>query len=552
MSAIFLVIAIVAGLLTVLAPCILPLLPIVIGSAEPGEKKKISKKSLVVIGALSLSVIVFTLLLKATTLFIAIPASFWQWFSGVIIILVGLALLFPGIWARIPFVNKLSQAGNKAIGTGYQKKSYAGDALIGVALGPVFTTCSPTYLFIIATILPSSFASGFVYLIGFTVGLAIALLAIAYFGQALIRRVTVRSQSTDIVKKIFAIIIIIVGIAILTGYDKKLETAILDSGYGATINFEEGLIKRFDPLKDKETSGDSSSRVQIPRTLQREFPDTDWSNVDERIEAVVSGGPGKDGIPSIDSPVFSPIANFPYRDSVQAVVLRDGNHIKAYPYNILTWHEIVNDVVDGQPVAVTFCPLCGSALVFDREIDGRVVEFGVSGFLRESNMIMYDRQTDSLWQQSIGESIAGSYYGLQLEHVRFQLMTVSEIRQKYPDALILSEDTGYQRNYNNNPYAGYEETESFIFGPSKQSNRFHPKEIFTVLKIDGQVAGFPQKELMNGAVERLLINERIITAEKKDGEISITDEKGNEIPFYFEMWFSFFVQHGEEAVVLEL
>jgi len=137
--------------------------------------------------------------------------------------------------------------GNKAIGTGYQKKNYSGDALIGLALGPVFTTCSPTYLFIIATILPAGFLVGFVYLLGFTLGLAVSLLFIAYFGGQLVNKITSRMGTTNRVKQVFGVLIILVGVAILTGYDKKIETAILDSGYGATINFEESLIERFSP-----------------------------------------------------------------------------------------------------------------------------------------------------------------------------------------------------------------------------------------------------------------------------------------------------------------
>lgn len=163
------------------------------------------------------------------------------------LILVGFAIILPEIWSKIPFINKLRLSSNKAVGEGYKKKNYKGDMLIGFALGPVFTTCSPTYLFIIATILPASFTIGLFYLIGFTLGLAISLLLIAYFGQKLVNKLSENSSKTDKIKKIFGIIITIIGILIFTGYDKKIETYILDSGYGATINFEEGLIDKFTP-----------------------------------------------------------------------------------------------------------------------------------------------------------------------------------------------------------------------------------------------------------------------------------------------------------------
>lgn len=243
---VFFLISFLAGVFTVLAPCILPLLPIVIGSSEAGEKK-LSRRALTVIGTLSFSVIIFTLLLKASTLFIAIPTSFWALFSGVVIVLVGLAIVFPSLWTRVPLVASLSRVSNKAVGMGYQKKNTWGDALIGFALGPVFTTCSPTYFFIIGSILPASFAVGFIYLLGFTLGLVVALLLIAYFGQRLVNVLVVRMGQADLVKRAFGALIIVVGLAIMTGYDKKLQAWILDSGYGATINLEEGLIERFAP-----------------------------------------------------------------------------------------------------------------------------------------------------------------------------------------------------------------------------------------------------------------------------------------------------------------
>jgi cytochrome c biogenesis protein CcdA len=242
------IIAILAGVFTVAAPCILPLLPIVIGASEEGSKS-VSRRAIVVISSLAVSVIVFTLLLKATTLFIEIPQSFWTTVSGVVVILVGLVIVFPLLWARIPYVNRLSQLGNKAVGSGYQKKSYVGDMVIGVALGPVFTTCSPTYLFIIATVLPASFAVGLIYLIGFTAGLVISLVCIAYFGQRMVNAVSERMQTVGKVKQVFGVLIILVGVAILTGYDKKLETLILDSGYGATIQLENMLLDQFSGQK---------------------------------------------------------------------------------------------------------------------------------------------------------------------------------------------------------------------------------------------------------------------------------------------------------------
>lgn len=230
-----------AGVLTILAPCILPLLPVVIGTAD-GTKRGISKRAVVVIISLSLSVIVFTLLLKATTLFITIPDSFWTWFSGSVIAFLGIVTIFPSLWSKIPFVKKINLASNKALGAGYQKDNHYGDMVIGASLGPIFTTCSPTYLFILATVLPASPISGFIYLIGFTLGLATSLFVIAYLGQKFVNKIFANEEKTAKLKKIFGVLFLLVGIAIITGYDKRLSSLILDTGFGGTINFEEKLI----------------------------------------------------------------------------------------------------------------------------------------------------------------------------------------------------------------------------------------------------------------------------------------------------------------------
>lgn len=263
---IFFLIAVLAGILTVLAPCILPLLPIVIGASST-DGHRISRRAVVVIGSLSVSVILFTLLLKASTLLIDIPPIFWNFFSGVIIILVGIAILFPALWVRVPFVEKLSTASNTMVSAGFQKKSHLGDVMIGLALGPVFTTCSPTYLFIIATILPVGVVSGVIYLLGFTFGLAVSLLLIAYFGGQLVKKITGRMSTAVRLKQIFAVLIILVGIAIMTGLDKKIQTAILDSGYGATIKLEEALIEKFGPPMnvERETPMPSSQNSEAQK-----------------------------------------------------------------------------------------------------------------------------------------------------------------------------------------------------------------------------------------------------------------------------------------------
>jgi len=546
----FFFIAVLAGVLTVLAPCVLPLLPIVIGSSNTNEDKKISAKSVRIIGTLSLSVIVFTLLLKASTLLIDIPNSFWTWFSGGTIVILGLFMLFPKLWTSNYFVLRFKKTGDKKIAEGHKKKSSIGDYIVGISLGPIFSTCSPTYLFIIATVLPAGFLIGFSYLIGFVMGLATSLLLVAYFGQSIVNKITKNDKKAEIVKKIFGVLILLVGISIITGFDKKIEAWILDSGYGATINLEQDLIDKFKE-KDMENETEKNIIEDINPRLQSAFPDTDWSKVDPSIENILSGGPGKDGIPAIDNPTFESINSFNGSNDIQAVVLKDDNNVKAYPYNILTWHEIVNDKIDGQKVSVTFCPLCGSAVVYSRELDKGDTTFGVSGFLIESNMVMYDRDTESLWQQSTGKAIAGEYLGTELENVSFQLMKIGDIKEKYPESLVLSEQTGFSRDYSRNPYAGYESTDRLIFDTSSKSNLFEMKEIMVIFKYNDQNFITPMNNINEDKLLLQETNKGDISISKEDGEIKVLDVNKNKIPFYFEMWFSAYAQHGDDLIIVE-
>ena len=187
---------------------------------------------------------------------------------------------------------------------------------------------------------------------------------------------------------------------------------------------------------------------------------TDWSLRSIEWDEVRSGGPPRDGIPSIDNPTF---VNFGDADlwleEVEPVVSLEVNgEARAYPLQILTWHEIVNDTIGNVPVVVTFCPLCNSAVVFDRRIEGDMYEFGVSGLLRNSDLIMYDRTTESLWQQFTGEGIVGTHTGDQLDFLPSQLISYANFKDAYPDGQVLSRSTGFSRNYGQNPYAGYDTT----------------------------------------------------------------------------------------------
>ena len=191
-----------------------------------------------------------------------------------------------------------------------------------------------------------------------------------------------------------------------------------------------------------------------------EWPKTDFTTASVNLDEIFSGGPPKDGIPSIDDPEFVGLDEADLPDREPVIGLRIGDDIRAYPLRVLMWHEIVNDVVGGVPVAVTFCPLCNAAMVFDRRVAGQVLEFGTTGKLRYSDLVMYDRQTESWWQQFLGEAIVGSMTGTRLEHLPARIESLAKFRARAPGGKVLVPGFSLLRSYGRNPYVGYDSLES--------------------------------------------------------------------------------------------
>lgn len=208
--------------------------------------------------------------------------------------------------------------------------------------------------------------------------------------------------------------------------------------------------------------GLNSFSIDAPR---REFPKTDFNKASVEFSEILSGGPPRDGIPAIDNPLFVTITDAAEWLGLNepVVSLRVGDTAKAYPLQILIYHEIVNDVIDKQPVAVTFCPLCNASIVFDAKVDGRTLDFGTTGRLRKSDLVMYDRQTESWWQQFTGTGIVGDYNGTQLKQLPSQIISFDVFQTEFPNGKVLSKQTGVTRPYGNNPYRGYDNINSTPF-----------------------------------------------------------------------------------------
>lgn len=240
-----LLVSLAAGVLTVAAPCVLPLLPIIVGGsivADGADSPRARWRPFVIAASLAVSVVVFTLLLKATTALLGVPPQVWQVVSGVIVILLGINLIVPQLWDSLSTKLGLGARSDRALDAAVQRQSVGGDILTGAALGPVFTSCSPTYALIVATVLPVSFAEGLVYIVLYAVGLAVPLMLIGLLGRTAARRLGWLADPRGWLRRTIGVLFVIVGIVVIVGADKALQTLILDLGwYDPIAGLEEVL-----------------------------------------------------------------------------------------------------------------------------------------------------------------------------------------------------------------------------------------------------------------------------------------------------------------------
>ncbi len=265
---------------------------------------------------------------------------------------------------------------------------------------------------------------------------------------------------------------------------------------------------------------------------------TDFCQHSVEYSEIFSGGPPPDGIPPIDNPTFETIdsADNWLRDIEPVVLLALEDDVRAYPLQIMTWHEIVNDTVNEIPVVVTFCPLCNTALVFERfEHEGEIVTFGTSGNLRNSDLVMYDRQTQSWWQQFSGEGIVGSYTGTKLTPVPAAIISWGDFKDKYPDGQVLSIDTGISRPYGQNPYVGYDNINSFPFLFSGEiDDQLRPMDrVVGVVLDNGDSSAYAYTRLNEEIVINDVVGETPIAVFWKEGTASALDSsviaEGNDV-----------------------
>ncbi|MCH7880452.1 MAG: DUF3179 domain-containing protein [Proteobacteria bacterium] len=280
----------------------------------------------------------------------------------------------------------------------------------------------------------------------------------------------------------------------------------------------------------------------------------DVSNAIVPADEILSGGPPKDGIPALTNPEMLSASEASYlspEDRVIGITLNGES--RAYPISILNWHEIVNDQIKGERFAVTYCPLCGTGVAFSAKVAGELTDFGVSGLLYNSDVLLYDRNTDSLWSQIMGQSISGKLVGEKLRQIPITHTTWKDWVQKNPDTLVLSTDTGFSRDYARDPYAGYEQSRQLFFQVSNRApDTYHPKERVVGLDIGGVYKAYPLIELEKYGKSQFTdtINGKTITVnwDSINRSVSITDSSGSEIPSIEGFWFAWFAFYPETEV----
>ncbi len=266
-------------------------------------------------------------------------------------------------------------------------------------------------------------------------------------------------------------------------------------------------------------------------------------------EEILRGGPPRDGIPALDDPKTVSAKEATWSDDQLVIGVASGGEARAYPLALLVWHELVNDHLGGRPLLVSYCPLCGTALVFDRRVDGQARRFGVSGLLYRSDLLMYDRETESLWSQITARAETGPSLGRRLSLTRSRTMRWGDWKQLHPESTILSRRTGYRRDYDRSPYGDYASSERLYF-PVPRDPRFHPKTPTLGLRLaDGAARAYPAPEVRRagGRVEENFQGHPVVIRLEGEAE-QFAVEAPEPVEVIEGFWFAWAAFHPETSV----
>ena len=302
-----------------------------------------------------------------------------------------------------------------------------------------------------------------------------------------------------------------------------------------------------------------ASLVFLPKVLPGETPDTfnGFAVTSHAIPLtdIVSGGPPKDGIPAILHPQFVPADTVDFLSQEDRVLgVKGQTETKAYPINILNWHEIVNDRLDDMPIMITYCPLCGSGMGFRRTVGEHIYTFGVSGLLYQSDILMYDHQTESLWSQISRTAITGTSMGKTLEPIFLEHTTWKAWHHDHPKSLVLSPDTGYSRDYRHDPYQAYAKSDRLMFPTPAQQAQFHPKEWVLGIEVHGTYKAYPFSRMPAHptAIRDVMKGEDLIVCwYPRRNTAKVVDGKGIPLPSLMAYWFAWYGFHPDTEIFTE-
>ena len=300
--------------------------------------------------------------------------------------------------------------------------------------------------------------------------------------------------------------------------------------------------------QDQESASYAASRPVRAPTAPPPL-ELNLDNLSVPAEEILFGGPRKDGIPALTAPEVVPVAEAGLLEPGDRIVgVRIGTEARAYPLRILIWHEAVNDELGGVPIAVVYCPLCDSVSVVDRRLDGETREFGISGLLHNSNVLLYDRGDDSLWSQLGFAAISGPNVGRSLAHLGWELTTLGAWREAHPEATVLSLNTGYDRDYRRHPYGDYFETDQLRFPVAREDRRLRRKDLVVGIKIGKIARAYPVAAIGEGLLRDEIDGEVIALAfVRASGSLRVVEAPARARVVYT-FWFAWAAFHPDTEI----
>jgi len=336
---------------------------------------------------------------------------------------------------------------------------------------------------------------------------------------------------------IIIVIILVAGVWVLS---RNQNVSPKESDMASTTSNGTGVTKARQETKEESEVSSSERAISV----------TDGEKHSVPLDEILAGGPPKDGIPSIDEPKFikTSEANNWLGDDSPGLGIEINGIARFYPYQILVWHEIVNDNIAGDPVLVTYCPLCGTGIAFEGRVRGIAQEFGVSGRLWQSNLLMYNRakneSDESLWSQILGEAVVGVNTGEKLKIVPSVNSLYKDWKASHPNTVVLSKDTGALRRYGDDPYEGYYSNTEVGFGAEFDDDRLHPKDFVLGINVNGKFKAYLDSALPVGITTDEFAGETITVSKKSSGgvEFQISGQEAK-LPHIGSFWFSWLAVH---------